>query len=104
MGIALKAMSAYSDKKLHCEGRACAKCGHCRDWYWRPDGDKKVYKKRNDARCFYQYGGYPYHPGGYDHYFYDDYFGISSGDDDYDRYCSSRIGNDPLCECEDNRF
>ncbi|CAM4795846.1 unnamed protein product [Rotaria magnacalcarata] len=86
-------MSAYSDIELHCEGHACAKCSLCRDWYWRPDGDKKVYEKRIDARCFYQYGGYPHHPGGYTHYFYDDYFGISTGNDDYDRYRFSRIGD-----------
>ncbi len=43
--------SPYSDKQLNCHGRACAKCGNCRDWYWTPDNDKKVYKKRNDTSC-----------------------------------------------------
>ncbi|CAF1140059.1 unnamed protein product [Adineta ricciae] len=41
----------YSDKKLNCDGRACIKCGHCRDWYWRPDGNDKNYTKRDDATC-----------------------------------------------------
>ena len=88
------------DKKLHCEGHACEKCGHCRDWYWRPDGEKKVYVKHSDARCFYNYGGYPYHDGsGYDHYFFDD-LGYTYSIEDRRRY----FGSGPLCACEDNRF
>ncbi|CAF1256893.1 unnamed protein product, partial [Didymodactylos carnosus] len=43
--------SRYSDKKLNCEGRACARCGLCRDWYWYPDSGRKHYIKRSDARC-----------------------------------------------------
>jgi hypothetical protein len=43
--------SRYSDKKLDCEGRACARCGLCRDWYWRPDNGRKHYTKRSDASC-----------------------------------------------------
>lgn len=98
-----RAMSSSSGRKLHCEGPACAKCGRCRDWYWRFDGLQKVYAKRIGATCFYQYGGYRDHRGGYDHYFYDDCFGISSGNAEWDRKREARQGNGPLCECEDNR-
>ncbi|CAF4999664.1 unnamed protein product, partial [Rotaria sp. Silwood1] len=46
-----KTKSPYSNKKLDCNGRACVECGHCRDWYWRPNGDDKDYTKRDDATC-----------------------------------------------------
>ena len=95
-------MSVYSDKKLQCEGHACAKCGHCRDWYWLTNGQTNFYIKRTSARCFYNYGGYLHPDDSYDHYYYDDCFGISSGNEDYDRHRASRIGNGPLCHCPDN--
>ena len=46
----------YSDKQLDCRGHACAKCGYCRDWYWRPDPNGqglKIYTKRPNASCIY---------------------------------------------------
>jgi hypothetical protein len=54
--IAPMANSPYSDKQLDCNGRACANCGNCRDWYWTPGNDKKVYKKRGDAVCTHPLG------------------------------------------------
>ncbi|UJR11516.1 hypothetical protein I4U23_015697 [Adineta vaga] len=72
--------SSYSNQKLDCHGRACAKCGFCRDWYWRsPGSGSKVYKRRTQAKCVinsYSCGiGYYY----YHH-------------------------NYRLCECDDNIF
>ncbi len=50
--IASNENTPYSQKKLACKGRSCAKCGICRDWYWSPDGnDYKKYTKRDDATC-----------------------------------------------------
>ncbi|CAF4856812.1 unnamed protein product [Rotaria socialis] len=47
-----KKSSPYSDKVLDCKGRACASCGHCRDWHWcRKENGKKDYEKRTDATC-----------------------------------------------------
>ncbi len=46
-----KTSSPYSDKQLDCHGRACAKCGNCRDWHWVPDDDKKIYTKRDGVAC-----------------------------------------------------
>ncbi|CAF1582090.1 unnamed protein product, partial [Rotaria sordida] len=47
-----KYKSPYSNLQLECKGRACAKCGECRDWFWRPDGKyRKKYTKRDDATC-----------------------------------------------------
>ena len=44
--------SPYSKRQLNCKGRACAKCGECRDWCWRPGGQyRKKYTKRGDATC-----------------------------------------------------
>ena len=48
----------YSDTQLGCRGHACAKCGYCRDWYWRPDPNGqglKIYTKRPNASCIYNY-------------------------------------------------
>jgi hypothetical protein len=47
----LEQTSVYCCKHLRCYGRACAKCGCCRDWYWHPDGDRKYYTKRANADC-----------------------------------------------------
>jgi hypothetical protein len=59
--------SPYSQKVINCRGRACAKCGYCRDWYWSSRGDKKtvIYTKRPDAICgaSYSYGHLGYGPG-----------------------------------------
>ena len=50
--------SSHSQKVLKCRGRACAKCGYYRDWYWSPDDDTKTYTKRHNAVCMasYSYG------------------------------------------------
>ncbi|CAF3229731.1 unnamed protein product [Rotaria socialis] len=57
--------SSFSQKVLKCRGRACAKCGYCRDWYWSPQGKTKSYTKRLDANCTasYCYGRSGYGPG-----------------------------------------
>lgn len=57
--------SSYSQKVLKCRGRACAKCGRCRDWYWSPSGNTARYTKRADAICAasYSYGLLGYGPG-----------------------------------------
>jgi hypothetical protein len=56
---------SYSQKVINCRGRACAKCGYCRDWYWTPSGKTKRYTKRPDAPCTagYCYGISGYGPG-----------------------------------------
>ena len=56
---------SYSQKILQCRGRACAKCGYCRDWYWKPADRAKVYTKRPDATCMasYSYGHLGHGPG-----------------------------------------
>ena len=81
-----------SDKKLDCKGRACAKCGYCRDWCWRPKADTndpKDYKKREDATCTDGYDGR-----GYD--------GDGRGYDG--RYYHGYGRRRRLCECDDNRW
>ncbi|CAF1452521.1 unnamed protein product [Adineta steineri] len=79
----------YSDWKLRCNGRASTRCGGCCDWYWGLDGNRKVYKKRDDARCFYHYIGRGH-------------FGYGN------IHICSRIyafdGDLPLCTCNDNYF
>ncbi|CAF0884369.1 unnamed protein product [Adineta steineri] len=100
-----KNQSPYSDKKLRCKGRACASCSNCRDWYWHPVGDKKLYGKRNHASCTYNAYGVAADA---DRGFLYDAFGIGSGEirrvtirhlhfirdapADFDR----------LCGCDDN--
>ena len=56
---------SYSQKVIECRGRACAKCGRCRDWYWNPTDKTKHYTKRPDAICTasYSYGNLGYGPG-----------------------------------------
>ena len=53
--------SPYSQEELSCNGRACAQCGKCRDWYWIHDtsgyGARKYYMKRADATCTGSCGG-----------------------------------------------
>jgi hypothetical protein len=44
-------MVMYSHKQIRCGGRACARCGKCRDWYWRYVNKKMRHKKRYDANC-----------------------------------------------------
>jgi len=78
----------YSDTQLGCRGHACAKCGYCRDWYWRPDPNGqglKIYTKRPNASCIYNHDGLGGLGGhyGHGHGFFN--FG------------------DCLCECEDNQ-
>ena len=93
---ALKDNSLYSDKKLRCQGRACAKCGHCRDWYWNQGKPGKKYTKHSDATCTRRrYMVYP-------RVVYASEFYASRGSD----YCHEHSGeNDPyLCQCDDNRF
>jgi hypothetical protein len=55
----------HPQKVLKCGGRACAKCGQCHDWYWKPHGKTKSYTKRLDGTCTASYGyGLPgYGPG-----------------------------------------
>jgi hypothetical protein len=57
--------SSHPQKVINCRGRACAKCGCCRDWYWTPNGKIKRYTKRPDATCAssYSYGISGYGPG-----------------------------------------
>ncbi|CAF0884352.1 unnamed protein product [Adineta steineri] len=83
--VAPKKQSPYSDKKLDCKGRACAKCGSCRDWYWRwdPSGNEKDYTKRDGVNCRYN---------DFDYY-------------DFGRYYHfGRSSDTNLCECDDNRL
>ena len=76
-------LPVHSDK-LSCGGRACAICGNCRDWFWRPNDNiknPKTFTKRNNAKCT-----------GVHHVYY-----VKSGH--YVGY-----GDDiNICECEDNR-
>ena len=44
-------MTLYSDKNIRCRGRACAKCGRCRDWFWRRIDNEMHHAKRYDANC-----------------------------------------------------
>lgn len=79
--MALNNHSSLSRRPLYCKGRACAKCGFCRDWYWRPGSFYgKYYEKRVDATCTYLYRYDLLY--GYYHY-YGDY-------------------NYSLCQCDDN--
>ena len=84
--------SQYSDQKLGCEGHACATCGNCRDWYWRPSGNidnPKIYTKRNDASCIRDRA---------------DFYGRHRFDypiDNYRYYYHSSYGYG-LCECDNN--
>ena len=32
-------VASFSGKQLSCTGRACFKCGNCRDWYYTGDSD-----------------------------------------------------------------
>ncbi len=66
-----KIQSPYSDKELRCGGRACAKCGFCRDWYWSPNGNGKRYTKRDDANCCYASPSRRY-------YFYGPYYHLNA--------------------------
>ncbi|CAF5141487.1 unnamed protein product, partial [Rotaria sp. Silwood1] len=101
--------------KLDCNGRACVECGHCRDWYWRPNGDDKDYTKRDDATCTSD--GYdrgfriPFRNG---RFCFDDDDDDDADDDDRRRnyyhfvYSISYIGgidviDNRLCQCDDNR-
>ncbi|UJR11373.1 hypothetical protein I4U23_015553 [Adineta vaga] len=69
----------YSNRKLDCHGRACIRCGFCRDWCWCSHGSSgsKTYKRRQNTTCTasnYSCGrGYYYYHNSY-----------------------------RLCECEDN--
>ena len=50
-----------SDTQLDCRGHACAKCGYCRDWYWRPNPDNEhltIYTKRPTSTCIYDHCTY----------------------------------------------
>ena len=88
--------SVYSDKELGCKGRACAKCGNCRDWSWYPECGYKTYTKRTDASCTarehsYHCRYYAYFTGGrtvYWHYILED---------------GKTIGIVHMCECENNQ-
>lgn len=73
---------------MHCKGRACVTCGCCRDWYWRPDGNRKVYTRRGDATCVPRSYAYARGPTGTTHY-------AHVGDV---LYAGGR-----LCECNDNQ-
>ncbi|CAF0728027.1 unnamed protein product [Adineta steineri] len=87
--------SVYSTKKLQCKGRACIKCGHCRDWYWCQDKHKKSYTKRNDATCTRRrYLAYP-------RVVYESEFYADRGSD----YCHDHAGeaDSKLCQCDDNQ-
>jgi hypothetical protein len=70
----------YSDKHIRCRGRACAKCGRCRDWYWRCVNRKMHHTKRSDAICilgaldYYEYDG---------NYLYSDYHTVCQCDDNH---------------------
>jgi hypothetical protein len=91
--------SPYSQEQLPCNGRACAKCGKCRDWYWTIVTSclsyRKAYMKRADATCTGCYGG------AYDsRYDCDCCFGGGS----YYHYFFSYCCFGRHCECDDNRF
>ena len=93
-----KSKSPYSNKKLDCEGRACAKCGHCRDWYWSPDGDEKDYAKRGDATCTSDGFSRGFRNYDYYHFIYSlTYLGNNNGDFGID------VIDNRLCQCNDNR-
>ncbi|UJR18549.1 hypothetical protein I4U23_005456 [Adineta vaga] len=106
-----KSKSPYSNKKLNCNGRACVECGHCRDWYWRPDGNDKDYTKRDDATCTSD--GYDR---GFRLPFRDGLFLFKDDDDDDDRrrnyyhfiysvtyHDGTDVIDNRLCQCDDNR-
>ncbi len=77
-----KQVSNSSDhKKLICGGKACLKCGACRDWYF--DSNKGSALKRDGAKCIH------------DNIFSHDL--IRNPKDE----CSYPIGR-IICECEDN--
>ena len=91
--------SPYSEKKLPCKGRACAKCGKCRDWYWALFSDfagiRRDYMKRADATCTGCFGG------AYDSQYDDE---TCCGGGSYwhcflSWWCFGRH-----CECDDNRL
>jgi hypothetical protein len=90
--------SSYSQVEIPCGGRACARCGKCRDWYWTPYSlfflDKKAYMKRIDSTCTAGWGGI------YDsQYDCDCCFG---GGSYYHLFCGwCCFGRH--CECEDNQ-
>ncbi len=96
--IAPQNKSPYSSRKHRCKGRACAKCGECRDWYWsfqsswNPWSNTKVYTKRLDATCAGTYYGYRGYSFNYDPGYYHTY--------------PHTIGTYQilLCECDDNRL
>lgn len=89
--------SVYSTKKLACEGRACTKCGNCRDWYWRTDHDCKVYTKRIDASCTTP-----------EHAYRSRYYSLLTGGGHY-KYWHYHVIDEHkfdviyMCECEDNQ-
>ncbi|CAF0746353.1 unnamed protein product [Adineta steineri] len=87
-------------QELPCNGRACIRCGKCRDWVWI-DGhnqwmaERKYYIKRPDATCTGCYGG------GYDsRYDSDDCCG---GGSYYHFFCGCCFFG-RHCECADNRL
>ncbi|UJR08746.1 hypothetical protein I4U23_013003 [Adineta vaga] len=81
------AKSKYSNKKLDCNGHACAKCGNCRDWYWSSSGNgRKTFTKRANFRCTFC------------KYFYnDDYFFRG-----YWHTKDPQLAQRKLCTCDDN--
>jgi hypothetical protein len=88
--------SVYSNKELGCNGRACAKCGNCRDWYWYVDGDHKRYTKRTDASCItpdqqYRCRYYAFFTGGRYVYWH------------YIEKNGQLLGVVHMCECDDNQ-
>lgn len=40
----------YSNAQIRCQGRACARCGHCQDWFWHLHYDKMRHDERRDAK------------------------------------------------------
>lgn len=105
--------SPHANKQLNCNGRACAECGHCRDWYWCPDGDGKEYTKRDDATCTSD--GYDR---GFRLPFRDGYFDFAANDNEhngdhhylYHHFIYSisyfdgiDVIDNRLCQCDDNR-
>jgi hypothetical protein len=86
--------NSYSYRNLPCNGRACANCGFCCDWYWRPNGNQKDFTKRDDATCNFnrsgsgRFYGSPNRP---DRYYHDVY--------PYNPYPRTPTY---LCVCEDN--
>ncbi len=91
-------ISPYSQTELPCKGRACAKCGKCRDWYWTPapdcDGGEKFYMKRADGTCTGCWAG-----------LYNDQLDCDScfGGGSYYHWFFGCCCFGRHCECDDNR-